>query len=293
MPRTHLRRLLRPNSQIHKKKSTKHIITKRKLREILQPSTSKSLLEMSRMDTAHRQKPDNFEINLKRKLRLELWPEDDVTMCSCGQIMDNFGDHAFCCKTNVKTTMHNEIRDGIFNLFKRILPTAKLISTATAVEKELEQLLPLAPSLRPFDVSVKLDHLLGDQVWRTPLNRIGFDVYVISSNASSSTKSQTNQKKLSKIRLRDGEKEKFYRKGHTEKGTNITLSGDEVVGEVLKTNSALIPVTVMEFGQFGSLFERFLFGKEAMKIPNFKTKPEKRKSSSRLGTLNQTAIPNP
>ena len=93
--------------------------------------------------------------------------------------------------------------------------------------------------------------------------------------------------------MRDGEKEKFCRKGHTEKGTNITLSGDEVIGEVLKTNSALIPVTVTEFGQFGSLFERFLFGKEAMKIPNFRENKKKRKTSSRLGTLNQSTIRNP
>ena len=82
--------------------------------------------------------------------------------------------------------------------------------------------------------------------------------------------------------MRDGEKEKFCRKGHTEKGTNITLSGDEVIGKVLKTNSALIPITVTEFGQFGSLFERFLFDKEAMKIPNFRKNQKNAKRAAAL-----------
>ena len=82
--------------------------------------------------------------------------------------------------------------------------------------------------------------------------------------------------------MRDGEKEKFCRKGHTEKGTNLTLSGDEVIGKVLKTNNALIPVTVTEFGHFGSLFERFLFGKEAMKIPNFRNNQKNSKQAAAL-----------
>jgi len=63
------------------------------------------------------------------------------------------------------------------------------------------------------------------------------------------------------VRLRDAEKEKFYRQGHTDKGSNVTPSGDEIIGEILASNSTHIPITVTEFGQFGSLFERFLFGK--------------------------------
>ena len=237
---------------------------------------------MSRSEPSHRQKNQNFDVNLKCKLRLELWPTDDVVTCACGQRMDRFGDHAFCCTAVKKTTMSNEIRDGIIRLFQRILPTVRMITTQTAVEKELPNLLRILPTIRPFDLSIKLDHLLGDSIWRSPLNRIGFDVYVISSNASTSTKAQTNKKKKSDIRLRDGEKEKFCRKGHTDKGSSTTLTGDEIIGEILNTNSALIPITVTEFGQFGSLFERFLFGREALKIPNFSDNQKNAKAAAKL-----------
>ena len=71
------------------------------------------------------------------------------------------------------------------------------------------------------------------------------------------------------MRLRDAEKDKFCRKGHTDKGSNVTLSGDEIIGKILSTNGAFVPITVKEFGQFGSLFDRFLFREEAMKIPKF------------------------
>jgi len=153
--------------------------TKKKLGKILQRSTSKSLLEMSRQDPENRQKNENFLINLKRKLCLELWPDDETVICTCGQQMDAWGDHAFCYKIITKTTMSNEIRDGIYRLLQRLLITVRMISTTTQVEKELEGLIKLAPRLRPFDLSVKLDHILGDSIWQTPLRRLGFDVTVI------------------------------------------------------------------------------------------------------------------
>jgi len=47
------------------------------------------------------------------------------------------------------------------------------------------------------------------------------------------------------------------------------MTGDEIIGEILATNSALIPITVTDLGQFGSLFERFLYGTDARKLPTF------------------------
>ena len=82
--------------------------------------------------------------------------------------------------------------------------------------------------------------------------------------------------------LRDAEKEKFCRKGYTDKGSNVTLSGDEIVGKIITSNSALIPITVTEFGQFGSLFECFLFGKETMKIPKFKESQTNAKAATEI-----------
>ena len=107
----------------HLQQNTKQYLTKKKPHEILWRSTSKSLLEMSRLDSANRQKNQNFEVNLKRKLTLELWPQKDVVICACGQRMDRFGDHAFRCNHTSETTMSNEIRDGIIRLLKNLLPT--------------------------------------------------------------------------------------------------------------------------------------------------------------------------
>ena len=137
--------------------------------------------------------------------------------------------------------MSNEIRDGIYRLLQRLLIMVRMISTTTQVEKELEGLIKLAPRLRPFDLSVKLDHILGDSIWQTPLRRLGSDVTVISLNASKSTNSQTARNIESTGRLQIGEKEKFNRDGYTDNDTGITLSGQEIIHEILKTDSALMP----------------------------------------------------
>ena len=92
---------------------------------------------------------------------------------------------------------------------------------------------------------------------------------VISSAASSSAASQTAQNKESNVRLQDGEQKKFNREAYTNDDTGVTLTGDEIIGEILTTNSALIPFTVTEFGQLGSLAQRFLYGTDAMPLPQF------------------------
>ena len=82
--------------------------------------------------------------------------------------------------------------------------------------------------------------------------------------------------------MRDGEEKKFCRRGHTDKGSNTTLTGDEIIGEILNTNIALIPITVTESGQFGRLFDRFLFGKEVMKFPKFSENQQNAKKAAKL-----------
>ena len=251
------------------KKELKHNLTNKKLGEILLCSTSKALTEMPRSDPDNRMANDHFQITLTRKLRMPLWPDHDVITCVCGQQMDVFGDHAFCCKKIVKNSMSNEIRDGFIRIFKRLLVTAKLIPGAASIEKELQGLIQLAPKLRPFDLSIKLDHVIGKDRWRTSLDRIGIDVTVISSAASSSAASRTAQHKESNVRLQDGEQKKFAREAYTNGDSGVTLTGDEIIGEILSSNSALIPFTVTEFGQLGSLAQRFLYGTDAMALPHF------------------------
>ena len=72
---------------------------------------------------------------------------------------------------------------------------------------------------------MKLDHILGDFIWRTTLNQSGLDVTVISFNTSSSTNNQKACNKESTARLQIGEKEKSNQDGHIDKDMGITLSG--------------------------------------------------------------------
>ena len=44
----------------------------------------------------------------------------------------------------------------------------------------------------------------------------------------------------------------------------LTLSGDDIIGKILKHGMALILITVSPHGTFGSLIERFLYGKDAL-----------------------------
>lgn len=233
-------------------------IAKLKLDEILEPKTSKALLDMPRIDASNRQPNVIFELNLKRKLRLPLWPSEAPVKCSCGDIMDCWGDHAFCCSSNNKGPMHNQIRDGLIKLFRRTLQTVNMIEQNSSVEREPEGLLTRVPSLRPFDLAVNLDHLISDSPWRSKLRYLGFDVTVISSAASSSSASQTARKHESIRRLRDAEKEKFCRERHTTK-SGFTITGDDIIGDIIDLKAALIPIAVSEFGKFGPLFERFCF----------------------------------
>ena len=123
------------------RKSMADVTTEAKLDEMFQRTTSLALLDMPRSDPCNRQKNQQWLVSLKRKLRLELWPKDEVVMCSCGKMMDNFGDHALGCKDCKKTTAHNDMVNGIVRVLKRVLMTCGLISTPTAVETEPKNLL--------------------------------------------------------------------------------------------------------------------------------------------------------
>jgi hypothetical protein len=63
---------------------------------------------------------------------------------------------------------------------------------------------------------------------------------------------------------------KFARRtGGTNPLTNQTLSADEVIGEILDSNNAFIPIAVGPFGEFGSLFLRFIERSRTLPLPTF------------------------
>jgi hypothetical protein len=106
------------------------------------------------------------------------------------------------CNVHHKTKESNGIRDEITKIFQRILPVVNMIDSPTKVETELHNIVPSLPRLKPFDLSIRLDHSLDTRCWR-----IGFDVTLIhSTNNSSSSDSEAAQYNETDLRLRDTER---------------------------------------------------------------------------------------
>jgi hypothetical protein len=183
--------------------------------------------------------------------------------------MDEFGDHVMSCRSHCKTALSNKIRDGLCTLLKPICKTVKLISTEAMMDTEKPRVVSKMPTIRPFDFSILFDHMTHETAWRCQLRMLGFDVVCVSSKPCRITTTETARKKELKLRLRDGEKGKFCRRGKTCSETGITLTGDEIMKEIIEDDMALIPVSVSPHGHLGSLFERFLYGKDAMEIPEY------------------------
>jgi hypothetical protein len=237
----------------------KHVL--QVLPSLLDRRTSMALMTMSRCNEANRIKNHTFKTALQRKLRLPIFDKTNNYRCKCGSILDAYGDHCLGCKVNHKAKAINGIRDEIVKILQRILPIVKMIDSPTQVETEVHNIVP----------SLRLDHSLDTRCWRTPYNRIGFDVTLIhSTNDSSSSNSEAAHYDESALRLRDGEKMKFARRtGGTNPITNRTLSADEVIGEILDANNVFIPIAVGPFGEFGSLFRRFIERFRSLPLPAF------------------------
>jgi hypothetical protein len=186
--------------------------------------------------------------------------------------VDEYGDHCLGCVANHKTKASNSIRDGISKVFQQILLTARLIDSPTQVEKETNNVIHTLPCLKPFDLTICLDHSLDAGAWRTPYTRIGFDVTLIHSNKPSfSTNSEAAQFTEMDLRLQDGDKMKFARRsGGTNSLMNHTLSADGVIGEIIdKNNNCYISIAVGPYSELSSLFRRFLSGDKVIPIPAF------------------------
>jgi hypothetical protein len=171
-----------------------------------------------------------------------------------------------------------------------VLPIAKLIESSTQIETEVHNIVKSLPRLKPFDLSICLDHSLDPGSWRTHLSRIGFDVTIIhATRPSVRSPSEAAQFTESDLRLRDGEKQKFARRnGGTNKLTRRTLTADGVIGEILDSNNAFIPIAVGPHGEFGSLFRRFLHGSNPLPLPAFRDDRPNAIRAANLAISNKT-----
>ena len=251
---------------------------------ILDRRTSMALMTMSRLEERQRIKNNIFTIALKRKLRLKLFDNGQHHICKCTKPIDDYGDHFLGCTVCHKTTASNGIRDGIIHVFQRVLPVAKMIKSTTQVECETHNIVPSLPRLKPFDLSIRLDHSLDPGAWRVPFSRIGFDVVMIhSTQPSKSTPSEAATYNETDLRLRVGERKKFERnRGGTNILTKRTLTPDEVIGEILDSNYSFIPIAIGPHCEIGSLFNRFLYGGHTLPLPNFnKNRPNAERAAQR------------
>jgi len=165
--------------------------------------------------------------------------------------------------------MHNSIRDGLWKLFQEYFVLLNMTTSQAGVEKETPNVFEgLLPSLRPFDISILFDKMLSESTWRTPITKLGFDVTVVSSLPKFSTRTDAARKNEVKLRLRKGEKGKFQRKRKTDKSTQVTMSGDQMMQYLLDNGMVLLPLAITAHGHLGSMFERFLYGTDAF-MPEF------------------------
>ena len=257
------------------------------LQDLLEPRHSYALVDMSRLQPKNRQKNEQFGVMLQRKLRLALWPGERLPVCFCGQSMDHFGDHVLSCRSHCKTAMSNATRNGLADLSKKIYSLVKLISSDACVDKETRRIFKALPNLRPFDYTTTFDPLLDETAWRTSLFQLGFDVTYVKSTPISTSKSRAARKTDINMRLLLGERGKFQRRGKTDKQTMISLTGDEIIGDILKHNMGFIPIAISPHGRTSGLFNRHMYGTPVAPCPEFDKKRIHAPAAYRLAASNK------
>ena len=254
------------------------------LDEILISPTSYPLIAMCRSIPSHRRPNDLFIISLKRKLHLELFDPAQCPTCLCGQTIDPFGKHTFCCRRVSKKIAHDRIRDDIAPFLKELLLSAGYIAKGSTMEIEPAGTVKLLPGLRPFDLAFRpLLSLKHTHIPRCPFTRIGFDVTITSprghvppSKASAAT---SNLSANAAKHLIEKERLNLMRDGTADPYNSTSLTGEEIIHELLDSGQVLLPLAISPYGRWGPMFHKFLFGKLYTADHGF---PKSRPSAERM-----------
>ena len=219
---------------------------------------------MSRSIPSHRRPNDLFLINLKQKLHLEIHHPTHCPTCVCGQQIDPHSMHIFCCQRVSKMLTHHRTRDGAEGPLGHLLITAGIISSKTQVENEPKRTVPSLSNARPHDLawrpstSAKLSHAAPP-----PHSRCGIDITITppKGHRPPSRRSANPHKSAPAAKhLIDKERLKLMRDGMCDTTNNNTLTGEQIIGELLDTGQVLLPWTISPHGRFGPMFRRFLYG---------------------------------
>jgi len=242
--------------------------------DILHPNLAQGLLDMPRLDENNRLDNQIFSIMLKRKLRIPLYNTNEQLICpKCKQHFDVYGDHLFKCLKCVKhkKNTHNKWRDDVEkHVMKDILPLVQLIDKPSETENEKEKCIPSLRNtkIKPFDLSFRVNKNIGETYYKSPLQRIGFDITMSQpSNEPPNSDITRAQIKSIKLQLLECEMGKFNRKeGGTNPTTKVTLSGDQIIQELTNSHQALLPWSISPYGMFGDIASRFWYGNDAVNL---------------------------
>ena len=185
--------------------------------------------------------------------------------------MDLKGDHLYICSRVSKTPMHDKWRDGIKGILEDILPLVKLIRSPSTIRREQKGLVRKLKNtrFRPGDISFRIDHYLGEAEWRTPLQRLLFDVTSTGSYRNPVSQSDDARLTENNLHLQKKERDKFQRKGHTNKKTGITMTGEDIMRDHNSRKYGLVPIVITPYGMFGNMFQRFMYGEDSLPLPDY------------------------
>jgi hypothetical protein len=228
-----------------------------------------------------------FNIGIKCKLRLPLYPTTNQPICAFGTVADIFGDHIFKCKRICKIGVHNAIHDGFAHALAPVLSTARFIPPNSTVDTEPILYLPSDPHSCPFNLSfdpypapppltfhgctsstVGADVTISSLPPKLPINSNSPDVLqIITANADS--------------HLQNYECRKLGPINKTDAPTSIITRGDTLIGNLLNRNMLLIPFAIDPLGRFGPLLQNFLFGHHPSPLLRF---PPSRPNATQMYT---------
>ena len=124
-------------------------------------------------------------------------------------------------------------------------------------------------NLRPFDTHFDLPPISKDSHYRCKLRKIGFDIVHCNSDTCPPPSRGGSDAKSNNIitSLLTAEKSKFQRgksrnSAVTCKQSGITLSGDEIIGQLFDSKAQLLPFAISPLGLFGPTMNHFLYGVE-------------------------------
>jgi hypothetical protein len=246
------------------------------IEEILHNRLGIGLLDLDRSNPKNRQSNPLFQFNLKRCLRMNIWPGTGPLICSaCKRPCDRKGDHLFQCNhitRKHKTKMHNQWRDTWKHVLGQIDKLLHISDSKPNHEKQ-GHVEPLKDTnIRPFDVDITVCHHSKHSTLTCPLDVIGFDI--VTTNAGTPTshdlENSAKQQNINTL-LQESEKKKFQKgKGKSNSKTNkanqITFTGEDITNYLYNANKQLIPFAISPNGLFGPIINRFLYGTPATKL---------------------------